>query len=146
MTMYCFIPYPIILACNHRVWASSIPDRIMLEVELWCKSRSNVYTCNISHFEKITTLKVCRRNGCSKRCHFDEIQCRRWRTFCQNDNISISVYTNVLCFQLSLACVLLVNACPPSAGLVNLDDFVQDCRNSIADALKLRQSCTKPSI
>ena len=28
----------------------------------------------------------------------------------------------------------------------NIDSLVQDCSNSIADALELLQSCTKPSI
>ena len=30
--------------------------------------------------------------------------------------------------------------------LVYIDGLVQDCRNSIANALELLQSCTKPSI
>ena len=30
--------------------------------------------------------------------------------------------------------------------MVNIDGFVQDCSNSIANALELLQSCTEPSI
>ena len=30
--------------------------------------------------------------------------------------------------------------------IVYIDDLVQDCSNSIANALELLQSCTKPSI
>ena len=31
-------------------------------------------------------------------------------------------------------------------SMQNIDGLVQDCSNSIANALELRQSCTKPSI
>ena len=31
-------------------------------------------------------------------------------------------------------------------GAYHIDDLVQDCSNSIANALELLQSCTKPSI
>ena len=37
-----------------------------------------------------------------------------------------------------------INSFPPSA--VYIDGLVQDCSNSIAKALELLQSCTKPSI
>ena len=33
-----------------------------------------------------------------------------------------------------------------SHDIDHIDDFVQDCSNSIANALELRQCCTKPSI
>ena len=32
-----------------------------------------------------------------------------------------------------------------SYGLKHIDDLVQDCSNTIANALELLQSCTKPS-
>ena len=34
----------------------------------------------------------------------------------------------------------------PGQGRYNIDGLVQDCSSSIANALELLQSCTKPSI